>query len=91
MTSTSPAPKKTKHDKIGVEEYVLLYVLENAVNKDGIKPSNLIRTTCVNVFGNKWRVNLWEGINNPVVPNAGRIVKSYFVKCGDKGLEILED
>lgn len=90
MTSTSPAPKKTKPSKIETKEDVMVHVLELAY-KDGINLESLIRTTCVNVFGINWRVNLWVGINNPIVPNAGRIIKSYFVKCGDKGLEILED
>lgn len=89
MTITSPAPKKTKQ-KITPEE-VLSSLLKEAARRDDVDSSLLIRKTCVNVFENKWRINLWVGINNPIVPNAGRILKSYFVKYSDCGLEILED
>jgi hypothetical protein len=90
MTSTTPTPKKNKPSKIETKEDIVEAILQVAFD-DGIKLRTLLRVTCVNVFGNKWRINLWTSINNPVVPNAGHIVKSYFVKCGDKGLEILED
>lgn len=89
MTIISPAPKKTKSKP--TEEEVLSAVLSHAKGRDGVETQTLIRKTCVNVFDDKWRVNLWVGINNPVVPNAGRIVKSYFVKFENGGLEILED
>ena len=89
MTLTSPAPKKNKQKITDAE--VLSTLLKEAARRDGVDPFLLIRKTCVNVFDNKWRINLWVGINNPIVPNAGRILKSYFVKYGDCGLEILED
>lgn len=89
MTTATPAPKKTKPK--ATPDDVLSLLLPEAVQKDGVDPALLIKKTCVNVFDDKWRVNLWVGINNPVVPNAGRIVKSYFVKFENGGLEILED
>lgn len=90
MTSTSPAPKKNKPNKIETKEEIVEAILQVAFD-DGIKLKTLLRVTCVNVFGDKWRINLWTSIHNPIVPNAGHIIKSYFVKCGDKGLEVMED
>lgn len=89
MPLTTPAPKKPK-PKV-TEDIVIADLLLRAKTRDNIDCSTLIRTGCFNVFDNKWRVNLWVGINNPIIPNAGRILKSYFVKYGDCGLEILED
>lgn len=89
MTLTTPAPKKPK-PKV-TEDIVIAALLLIATTKDNIDCSKLIKTSCFNVFDNKWRVNFWVGINNPIVPNAGRILKSYFVKLSDCGLEILEN
>jgi hypothetical protein len=89
MATTTPAPQKPRAKR--TPEDVLYVLLPIARERDGILESSLMRKTCVNVFDEKWRINLWVSANNPVVPNAGRIVKSYFVKFGESGLEILED
>lgn len=89
ITTSIPAPKKTK-PKVTADEVLTLLLVE-AARRDSVDVQALIRKTCVNVFDDKWRINLWVTINNPVVPNAGRIVKSYFVKFENGELNILED
>ncbi len=89
MTLTTPAPKKPK-PKTTPEE-VLVALMELPSVRKTIGDANIIREAVINVFENKWRINLWESMNNPIIPNAGRILKSYFVKFSDYGLEVIED
>jgi hypothetical protein len=43
------------------------------------KPVDIIKAVAINVFENRYRVNIWQSLNNPILPKAGKIVGSYFV------------
>jgi hypothetical protein len=90
MTSTTPALNKTK-TKNKPEDVLQALMDLPKVKEDLFENLPLMKESVVNVFDDKWRINLWVSIHNPVVPNAGRILKSYFVKFGNGRLEILED
>ena len=90
MTSTTPAPTKTK-TKNKPEDVLQALMDLPKVKEDLFGNLPLMKESVVNVFDDKWRINLWVSIHNPVVPNAGLILKSYFVKFGNGRLEILED
>jgi hypothetical protein len=93
MTTTAPVPtplptpSKTKVS----EADVLDFLLSLKRVKEAIGSNTLIKKSCVNVYDNKWRINLWTGTDNPIIPNAGRILQSYFVRCCNGSVEILED
>jgi hypothetical protein len=89
MATITPSSVYSKYE-INQED-VLASLLALPAVMDAVGDQVLLRKTCVNVYGNKWRVNLWVSINNPVVPNAGRILKSYFVHCSNLSFELLED
>lgn len=55
------------------------------------KPDNIIKATAVNVFANRYRVNIWQSINNPFLPKAGKIVASYFVIVYDSGEVVINN
>jgi len=48
------------------------------------RPKDIIKTAVVNVFDNRYRVNVWQSINNPFLPKAGKIVASFFVIVTDE-------
>jgi hypothetical protein len=43
------------------------------------KPVDIIKAVAINVFENRYRVNIWQSLNNPILPKTGKIVGSYFV------------
>ena len=47
------------------------------------KIDRLIKSSVCNVYGNRYRVNFWQGIEHSFVSNAGQIVASYFVSVDD--------
>ena len=55
------------------------------------KPDNIIKATAINVFANRYRVNVWQSINNPFLPKAGKIVASYFVIVYDSGEVVINN
>lgn len=77
MTSTEPVKKK----KATAEEVLAaLFAVKP-------KPAGVLRVDCVNVFDNRWRINVWVQGENPVVRNQGRVQESYFVSFGSRGLK----
>ncbi|MFM7095812.1 MAG: hypothetical protein ACKO16_00180 [Gemmataceae bacterium] len=46
------------------------------------EPVDPLKISAVNVYTNKWRINVWKSSNNPFLPNAGFIESSYFVEVG---------
>lgn len=89
MATITPSSASSKYQIDQEDVLASLLALPSVVETIGDQV--LLRTTCVNVYGNKWRVNLWVSINNPVVPNAGRILKSYFIRCSNLSFEVMED
>ena len=89
MATITPSCTSSKY-KID-EQDVLTSLLSLPKVVDAVGDQVLIRKTCVNVYGDRWRVNLWVGIDNPIVPNAGRILKSYFIKVSNLCFDVLED
>jgi len=43
------------------------------------KPQNVVKAAAINIFENRYRVNIWQSINHPLLPKAGKIIASYFV------------
>jgi hypothetical protein len=37
------------------------------------------------VFSNRFRINIWQSIDHPFIPNAGKIAASYFVSVEKDG------
>ena len=55
-----------------------------------VKPDNLIKAAAVNVYGDRYRINVWTSVPHPFMPNAGRITASYFARVdADGGVTIL--
>ncbi len=46
------------------------------------EPVDVLKISVINVYGNKWRINVWKSSNNPFLPSAGFIDVSYFVSVG---------
>lgn len=56
----------------------------NNIRKTNQFPSSIIKVDAINVYGTRWRVNVWTwGENN------ARVEQSWFVVAGPKG-EILQ-
>lgn len=56
----------------------------NNIRKTNQFPSSIIKVDAINVYGTRWRVNVWTwGENN------ARVEQSWFVVAGQKG-EILQ-
>jgi hypothetical protein len=84
MSSEATLSKpKTKNVKFSEKE-----VLEKLFSKIG-NPVDAIKISCVNVFSDFYRINIWHSINHPFLPNAGIISASYFFKCTEKESVIL--
>lgn len=82
MTDIEPEVKSKP--KVTPEEILeSLFLLED-------KPQDLMRADAINVYANRWRVNLWIRSSNPFVSSQGSIVKSYFLVHGKNGIKIKE-
>lgn len=44
---------------------------------------DVIQTSIVNVYSNRYRINIWQSVGSPFIPKLGKIVASYFV-CVDE-------
>lgn len=84
MTTLEDQPKARKPRMS--EEQILTEVF---IQKG--KPDNIIKATAVNVFANRYRVNIWQSINHPLLPKAGKIVASYFVIVYDSGEVVINN
>ena len=91
MTTTTPVPTPVPEKAKASESDILRFLLSLKRVKEEIGSTALIKKSCFNVYDNKWRINLWAGTDNPIIPNAGRILKSYFVKYYNGSIEILKD
>ena len=89
MATVAPSASSSKYKVDDQDVMTSLLSLPEVVEVIGDQV--LIRKTCVNVYGNKWRVNLWVGTDHPLIPNAGRILKSYFIKVSNLCFDVLED
>lgn len=55
-----------------------------------VKPSDVVKVAAINVYGNRWRVNVWTAVPHQFMPNMCRISSSYFVSAdADGGVTIL--
>lgn len=46
------------------------------------EPVDALKISVINVYANKWRINVWKSSNNAFLPSAGVIEVSYFVTVG---------
>jgi len=46
------------------------------------EPVDPLKISVINVYANKWRVNVWKSSNNNFLPSAGFIESSYFIEVG---------
>jgi uncharacterized protein (UPF0333 family) len=74
MTATEEDVKQ-KRNKPTLSESDII----NEVYRQKGKPENIIKAAAINVFENRYRVNIWQSLNNILLPKAGKIVASYFV------------
>jgi hypothetical protein len=87
MTSTEDKPT-TKVNKQKFSEGAILSMLYQQVDR----VENTIKESVINVYSNRYRVNIWQGTNNPFLPKAGKIVASYFISVEDNGkIKIFDD
>lgn len=84
MTTIEDKPLKTKKQKFSESE-----ILSEVYIQQG-KPENIIKAVAINTFDNHYRVNIWESINHPFMPKAGKIVASYFVTVYDSGEVVIK-
>lgn len=82
MSEATLSKPKKKTTKLSENE-----VLELLYSKVG-KPENYLKVSCVNVFSNFYRVNIWHSINHDFLKNAALISASYFFKIVDKDIVI---
>lgn len=73
MTALEEETKKKKKPVLSEAD-----ILSEVYKQKG-KPDNIIKAVAVNVFDNRYRVNIWQSLNNPILPKAGKIVGTYFV------------
>lgn len=50
-----------------------------------VKPTDIVKISCVNVYGDRYRINIWTSIPHPFMPVNGKITASYFVKVDSIG------
>ena len=50
-----------------------------------VRPTDIVKTSCVNVYGDRYRINIWTSIPHPFMPVNGRITASYFAKVDSLG------
>ena len=74
MTATDPEVKPKKKAPALSEQDILTEVYSQRG-----KPSDIVKAAAINTFENRYRVNIWQTINHPLLPKAGKIVASYFV------------
>lgn len=87
MTSTEDKPTAKTTKQRFSDETILsnLYQLVDRVE-------NTIKESVINVYSNRYRVNIWQGMNNPFLPKAGRIAASYFISVDENGnIKIFDD
>lgn len=53
------------------------------------KPNDIIKMSCLNVYGNCYRINIWTSLHHPFIPNYGKITSSYFVKENNGSITIV--
>jgi len=83
MTATEDKPE-VKKDKIS--DGAILEQLYKQVHR----VEDVIQTSVVNVYSNRYRINIWQSVGNPFIPKLGKIVASYFVCVDERGkLKIL--
>lgn len=84
MTATQEKPVKVKKQTLTESE-----ILSEVYIQQG-KPDSVIKAVAVNIFDNHYRVNIWQSINHPFMPKAGKIVASYFVTVYDSGEVVIK-
>lgn len=83
MTATENKPE-SKKDKFS--DGAILDALYRQVDRF----EDIIKTAVVNVYANRYRINIWQSVGNPFIPKLGKIVASYFVCIDERGkLKIL--
>lgn len=73
--------KPVKASKATVDEKVILDNLFKQVPA----VTNVLKVSVFNVFSNRFRINVWQSIDHPFIPNAGKIAASYFVSVEKDG------
>ena len=53
------------------------------------KPNDIIKMSCLNVYGSCYRINIWTSLHHPFIPNYGKITSSYFVKENNGSVTII--
>lgn len=81
--SAATAEPKVKSSKISNDQITELLFQQ-------VEPvANLMKTVVVNVYDNRYRINVWQNVFHPFMPNCGVIAASYFVKVENGKIEIL--
>lgn len=73
--SLETSPKKEKERKARVDQVIL-----HNLSKQVQFPSDVIKADAINVYGDRWRVNLWT-----IGDNNARVEQSYFVVADAQG------
>ena len=82
MTATKEKPTSEKVSK-PTDEQVL-----NLLYTQVVKPENVIRESVFNIYGDRYRINIWTAVDHPFIPRAGKITQSYFCIVDKDGLSI---
>lgn len=84
MMATAEAKVEKKY-KVKASEETILASLFTMVEK----PNDIIKMSCLNVYGNCYRINIWTSLHHPFIPNYGKITSSYFVKENNGSITIV--
>ena len=82
MTVTKEKPAAEKESKL-TDEQVL-----NLLYTQVVKPENVIRESVFNIYGNRYRINIWTSVEHAFIPKAGKITQSYFCIIDKDGMTI---
>lgn len=79
------ATEEPKANKKTVDNEVILGLLFKQVPK----VKNTLKTVVVNVYADRYRINIYQVKEHPFMPNCGFIAASYFVTHSNDALKIL--
>jgi len=83
MSTVAEPVVKSKKEKLDNDAIIaLLFKQVPAV-------SNILKNVVINVYDNRYRINIYQRKEHQFLPNCGFIAASYFVKVEDGVLEIL--
>lgn len=80
MTITAEEKVEKKSSKKPEESAILASLFTQVV-----KPDDVVKVAAINVYGDRYRINVWTSVPHQFMPNLCRITASYFAKVDPDG------